>query len=294
MKKNIVKMLLTTTLAATAIIGSNKLEAKACWGGTDTIAKNGMCICPECFTEETGKDSLEDAYAYSVWATKRQDPTMSDAEVYASVADAQSKLGAGLTALEVSTTVSHTNLLNMVNADRTANGAGNLAWNADLEAVARQRAYEVYQNAQSAEYVNALNTGDYAAQAAIVHTGSREGMRENAIVSLYTGVAEKTVNQNWIASEGHHAVRVSAGYTQYACASYTDPFTGVETWVEVFADDAFLTNISAFDYQRYAADYPDLAAAFGQDRNALYNHYITCGRAEGRKAYCTDGTVAGM
>lgn len=234
MKKNIVKMVLTTALVATAIIGSNKLEAKACWGGTDTIAKNGMCICPECFAEETGKDSLEDDYAYSVWATKRQNPTMSDAEVHASVADAQAKLGVGLTALEVSTTASHNNLLNMVNTDRNANGAGNLAWNADLELVARQRAYEVYLNAQSAEYVNALNSGDYAAQAAIVHNGSREGIRENAIVSLYSGVAEETANQNWIASNGHHVVRINAGYTQYAAASYTDPLTGVETWVEVF------------------------------------------------------------
>lgn len=40
-----------------------------------------------------------------------------------------------------------------------------------------------------------------------------------------------------------------------------------------------------FDYVRYANDYPDVKSAFGLDAAALYNHYATRGKAEGRKAY---------
>lgn len=40
-----------------------------------------------------------------------------------------------------------------------------------------------------------------------------------------------------------------------------------------------------FDYERYAAENPDVAAIFGLDARALFNHYKTSGIAEGRKAY---------
>lgn len=292
MKKNIVKTMLkaaaTTAMVAAMFVGGNTLEAKACWLGC--VLPNGECICGECFYKETGLDALqpENEYAFELWTCEKEGYTGEAAIARKKEIDnAIISIGYSLSNMDIK---SHNNMLNLVNADRNANGAGNLTWNADLELVARQRAYEVYLNAQSAEYVNALNSGDYATQAAIVHNGSREGIRENAIVSLYSGVAEETANQNWIASNGHHVVRINAGYTQYAAASYTDPLTGVETWVEVFADNNF-KGVSTFDSARYAADYPDLAAALGNDKNALYNHYITSGRKEGRKAYNTDGTT---
>ena len=37
-----------------------------------------------------------------------------------------------------------------------------------------------------------------------------------------------------------------------------------------------------FDSRYYADIYPDLYAAFGYDHDALWNHYDTTGRAEGR------------
>ncbi len=37
-----------------------------------------------------------------------------------------------------------------------------------------------------------------------------------------------------------------------------------------------------FDYEYYKAAYPDLAAAFGNDESAYYNHYLTHGIVEGR------------
>lgn len=46
-----------------------------------------------------------------------------------------------------------------------------------------------------------------------------------------------------------------------------------------------------FDPVFYASAYADVAAAFGTDPEALYNHYITYGRSEGRLPYA--GAVGG-
>lgn len=43
-----------------------------------------------------------------------------------------------------------------------------------------------------------------------------------------------------------------------------------------------------FDYERYAAENPDVAAMVGQDEAALYAHYVNSGMLEGRKGYATD------
>lgn len=42
-----------------------------------------------------------------------------------------------------------------------------------------------------------------------------------------------------------------------------------------------------FDAEYYAAAYPDVVAALGTSEAALYRHYVTCGRAEGRQG-CAD------
>lgn len=46
-----------------------------------------------------------------------------------------------------------------------------------------------------------------------------------------------------------------------------------------------------FDPFFYASTYPDVAAAYGTDIYALYNHYITLGQQEGRIPY--SGAAAG-
>lgn len=40
---------------------------------------------------------------------------------------------------------------------------------------------------------------------------------------------------------------------------------------------------AVFDYNYYAQCYPDLQAVFGNNEAALFNHFITCGMAEGRQ-----------
>ncbi|MBD5481041.1 MAG: hypothetical protein HDR15_00705 [Lachnospiraceae bacterium] len=42
---------------------------------------------------------------------------------------------------------------------------------------------------------------------------------------------------------------------------------------------------SIFNAGYYAARYPDLAAVFGNDEAALFNHFVTCGMAEGRQSW---------
>ncbi|MCM1241830.1 MAG: L,D-transpeptidase family protein [Roseburia sp.] len=46
----------------------------------------------------------------------------------------------------------------------------------------------------------------------------------------------------------------------------------------------FTGTIEEFDYMAYADRYPDLKSVFGYDKEALYDHYITCGVNEGRIA----------
>lgn len=46
-----------------------------------------------------------------------------------------------------------------------------------------------------------------------------------------------------------------------------------------------------FDADYYAQTYPDVANVLGTDRDALYNHYVTFGKAEGRMACAPTTTV---
>ncbi len=60
----------------------------------------------------------------------------------------------------------------------------------------------------------------------------------------------------------------------------------VSIWPD-YEDSLFVPEDSlwAFDYENYAARYPDVKALYGHDREALYDHYETIGKAEGRTAY---------
>lgn len=46
----------------------------------------------------------------------------------------------------------------------------------------------------------------------------------------------------------------------------------------------FSGTVDEFDYAAYADRYPDLREVYGYDREALYDHYVTCGINEGRIA----------
>lgn len=61
--------------------------------------------------------------------------------------------------------------------------------------------------------------------------------------------------------------------------------------VSVIAAPKQMADGTMFDAEFYAQTYPDVANAVGTNEEALYNHYIQCGKAEGRKA-TANGTAA--
>lgn len=65
-------------------------------------------------------------------------------------------------------------------------------------------------------------------------------------------------------------------------------------WLSAGSEGAAASNIETFDdfnYIDYADRYPDLMAAFGYDKIALYQHYITYGIREGRTAAGNENTA---
>lgn len=125
--------------------------------------------------------------------------------------------------------VLRTEMLDLVNADRAANGAAPLVWSEELANHSLTRVIEVLANYQSPEYWDAYNNGEPTG--IIAHKGSI--YMENALLNWSADTAVNA-NSRWIESEGHHDGRIYTEVTQYACASYLDPVTGQECWIEVF------------------------------------------------------------
>ena len=59
-----------------------------------------------------------------------------------------------------------------------------------------------------------------------------------------------------------------------------------------FASPKTMSDGTVFDAEYYAKTYPDVAAVFGTDENALYQHYCDFGKAEGRKPAADIQTAA--
>ncbi len=278
MKRNLVKSILTVAMVSAMFIGGSKMEAKA--------------MTVEEFSLFTGIP-VEVIVSDPAMVAMYEDVKNEDASIWLGGAEATNPAIA-VTAVPVAPTVagvpvSHPEMLALVNADRAVNGVGALAWSAELEAYCINRLPVAMANIHSPEMAEAKAKG--LDTSSIAHRGYTQ--RENLTcryASFGTCIAESS-NSAWINSTGHHSARIGSGYTQYACASYVDPITGDEVWIEAFGNGAPVTNTSTFDYVRYATDYPDVALVFGQNGTALYNHYITCGKIEGRKAYNTNGTV---
>lgn len=62
--------------------------------------------------------------------------------------------------------------------------------------------------------------------------------------------------------------------------SAANPWFGGDGMIAV----PFTGSMDEFDYVAYADRYPDLKQVFGYDKEALYEHYVTCGVKEGRIA----------
>lgn len=231
MRKNIVKTMVKAIATTAMVIGiatTVKVDAQAA-----VTIEEFAAACNHTVAEVKADKELYDFYKYikddnlSDWLTGDSATTAT-----ATTATATTKTSATAKAGEV---VNHKEMLDLVNADRKANGAGNLVWNTDLEVIAQQRAVEAMANFQSPEMANAVAAGDHNAQRTIGHKGARVGTGENLIwVEDSFGETAEIENAEWIASAGHHKVRTKATRTQYACASYICPTTGQMVWVEIF------------------------------------------------------------
>lgn len=61
-----------------------------------------------------------------------------------------------------------------------------------------------------------------------------------------------------------------------------------------FAAPQKMADGGIFDAEFYAATYPDVVAALGTDANVLYQHYVNCGKAEGRLPYAAGTDVSAL
>lgn len=68
---------------------------------------------------------------------------------------------------------------------------------------------------------------------------------------------------------------------------------GRKTHINDVTHMAAISN-TAFDANYYAQQYPDVVAALGTNPNALYQHYMNHGKAEGRKAHINDIPIAAV
>ena len=78
-----------------------------------------------------------------------------------------------------------------------------------------------------------------------------------------------------------HYVYCGRNEGRLPCAGYVAP-EKVDT---IGSDLKVMPDGNLFDPIYYANTYPDVVAVFGRSEKALYNHYLLCGRKEGRKAY---------
>lgn len=58
-----------------------------------------------------------------------------------------------------------------------------------------------------------------------------------------------------------------------------------------FAAPETMPDGTIFDAEYYAQNNPDVVAAYGTDKYALFNHYTSFGQAEGRMAYADSNAV---
>lgn len=71
---------------------------------------------------------------------------------------------------------------------------------------------------------------------------------------------------------------------------YKNVVIPVEKWLRLFSGGMYGDiEGQCFNSEKYAADYPDVAAAVGNSHEALWNHYKSAGIYEGRKADTTNG-----
>lgn len=113
--------------------------------------------------------------------------------------------------------IADTDLLPLVNADRTANGVGELTWSSELEQYCKDRIPTIVYNDANGLWI---------------HTGLTQN--ENIARGAWSS---DLANAGWIHSPEHHDNRLNSSFTQYAAACYYfyDANGELHTfWIEAF------------------------------------------------------------
>lgn len=93
-------------------------------------------------------------------------------------------------------------------------------------------------------------------------------------------------NNMYDATEGFaEAYRLYLTYPQDLQAYCPEVYSFVANQITKYTSYVPEVTYNTFDYESYAYEYPDLMQAYGLDKKALWNHYITYGKAEGRKRF---------
>lgn len=114
----------------------------------------------------------------------------------------------------------------------------------------------------------------------------RVGTAEHFMYMMDEYVPSWCFDYDWYL-ERHPELIDVCGTDKKAIYSYYANTGQANGWYGRVAPDK-LIGVSNFDYMRYAAENSDVAAIFGQDAAALYNHYVNNGIKEGRRGYATD------
>lgn len=102
-------------------------------------------------------------------------------------------------------------------------------------------------------------------------------------------VSKENFDYDWYLQK-HPELAATCGTDQDAVYSFYET-TGRSTgWCGRVAANKMIGQ-QDFDYVRYAAENPDVAAIWGQDAAALYAHYVNNGMSEGREGYSTDDKI---
>lgn len=135
------------------------------------------------------------------------------------------------------------------------------------------------------DYIAEYITGKYQGPMPISNSSEWKEIysRNAAIMATFDGSSAVNVNRN--CNEGFaEAYRLYSSYPQKLQTNCPEVYNFVASQISKYAAYVPALNYNNFDYWGYANDYPDLMAAYGYDKKALWDHYMSCGKNEGRQA----------
>jgi hypothetical protein len=199
-------------------------------------------------------------------------------------------------------------VVNLTNQFRAQNGLGPLSVDIDLAEAAQVHSENMaYQDFFSHTGADGSKPWDRAATA-----GYESGTVGENIAAGYT--TPQAVVEGWINSEGHRANMLNSRYNEIGVGYFyhqndTGEINYRTYWTQVFGNGVIeqpgstpvpseplpsepapppsgpssVSSSGALTALQYGASHPDLLAVFGFNADALWQHYLTYGQAEGRQ-----------